>query len=249
LTAKKPFPPIIELETVDSTNNYAMALVHAGVAQHGTAVLAHHQTAGKGQRGKSWVMDKGKNLSFSAVLRPDFLKPIQGFHLLATVAVTVHQLLVLKIGEEACIKWPNDMYWRDRKTGGILIENVFRGNEWPWAVVGIGLNLNQTSFPSFLTKAASLKQITGKEYNANELAIEIQTALLQAIHNLKTNGFEQFYNLYNANLFKHHQKVKLRKETRVFETIIQSVNKQGQLVTGIDVEECFGFGEVEWVVE
>jgi BirA family transcriptional regulator, biotin operon repressor / biotin---[acetyl-CoA-carboxylase] ligase len=249
LTAKKPFPPIIELDVVDSTNNYAMGLVHAGLAQHGTAVLAQYQTAGKGQRGKSWVMDAGKNLSFSVILCPNFLKPLQSFHLLATVAVTVHEILALKIGEEASIKWPNDMYWRDRKTGGILIENIFRGNEWPWAVVGIGLNLNQTSFPAFLNKAVSLKQITGKEYNAKELAAEIQAALLPAIHNLNTNGFEQPYRLYNKTLFKQGQKVKLKKGNRQFETFVKSVNKQGQLVTGNGVEECFDFGEVEWIVE
>jgi BirA family transcriptional regulator, biotin operon repressor / biotin---[acetyl-CoA-carboxylase] ligase len=249
LTAKKPFPPIIELDVVDSTNNYAMALVHEGVAQHGMAVLARHQTAGKGQRGKSWVMDAGKNLSFSVILCTDFLKPMQGFHLLATVAVTVHQFLAAKIGEEASIKWPNDMFWRDRKTGGILIENIFRGHEWPWAVVGIGLNINQTSFPEFLSRAVSLKQITGKNDDVKELAAQLQTALLLAVDDLKANGFKAYHDVYNAKLFKKQQLVRLKKGTRVFETIIQSVNEQGQLLTGIDAEQCFDFGEAEWIVE
>ncbi len=248
MPSKKTFPPIIELSVVDSTNNYAMALVHEGVAQHGTAVLAHYQTEGKGQRGKSWVMDAGMNLSFSLIIRVDFLKPLQAIHLLTTVAVTVHQIIAAEIGDEASIKWPNDLFWGDRKTGGILIENVFRGNEWPWAVIGIGLNLNQTSFPEFLNKAVSLKQITGKHYKVTELATAIQAALLHAVDELKLNGFEPFYQAYNSKLFKKGELVKLKKGSRVFETIINHVNKQGQLVTGTDAEECFDFGEVEWIV-
>lgn len=249
MNAKKTFPPIIELNAVDSTNNYAMALIHEGVAQHGTTVLAHHQTAGKGQRGKSWVMDAGTNLSFSVIVCPNFLKPLQGFHLLAMVAATVHQIMAAEIGEEASIKWPNDMFWRDRKTGGILIENVFRGNEWPWAVIGIGLNINQTSFPHFLHKAVSLKQITGKEYDIKQLATALQTALLLAMDELKEHGFEVFYQAYQSKLYKKGQAVKLKKENRVFETIVNGVNRQGQLVTGTNPEVCFDFGEAEWIVQ
>ena len=152
----------IELDTVDSTNNYAMALVHEGVAQHGMVVIAKHQTKGKGQRGKVWETIPDANLSFSIIVQPHFLLPAQAFQLLATTAVAIQNQLEPIIGDELKIKWPNDLYWRDRKTGGILIENVIRGTQWQWSVIGIGINVNQTAFVQ-LQNPVSLKQINSRE--------------------------------------------------------------------------------------
>ena len=142
----------IELQSVDSTNNYAMARVAEGVAQHGSAYFAHEQTAGKAQRGKIWISEKGANIMMSMVIKPLFLQPSEQFKLSACVAVALHDFLKRYAGEQTKIKWPNDIYWRDRKAAGILIENVIStgklaiGN-WQWAIVGIGVNLNQVDFP------------------------------------------------------------------------------------------------------
>ena len=244
---KKSDTSWIELDIVDSTNNYAMRLVHAGVAQHGKVVFAHHQNKGKGQRGKSWETEPGANLSFSIILQPHFLLPTQMFQLLAVTAVCVRQELVKLIGDEAKIKWPNDLYWRDRKTGGILIENVLRGSQWQWAVVGIGINVNQTTFGQ-LQNPVSIKQITGKETPVKELAQAIHTNLLHSVTKLENEGFEQFFQQYNRQLYKQGEQVQLKKGSRSFNTTINGVNKQGQLQTGIETEENFDFGEVEWVV-
>mgnify|MGYP006201769351 CR=1 FL=1 len=186
---KKSDTSWIELDIVDSTNNYAMGLIHAGVAQHGTVVFAHYQNKGKGQRGKSWETEPGANLSFSIILQPHFLVPTQMFQLLAVTALSVRQELEQYIGDEAKIKWPNDLYWRDRKTGGILIENVLRGTQWQWAVVGIGINVNQTTFGT-LRNPVSIKQITGKETTVKELARVIHSNLLDQLDLLKENGFD-----------------------------------------------------------
>lgn len=237
----------IELDTVESTNNYAMALIHEGVAQHGMVVYAHHQSKGKGQRGKQWDTIPGANLSFSILLQPQSLLPSQSFQLLAVTAVAIRKQLELYIGEETKIKWPNDLYWRDRKTGGILIENVFRGTQWQWAVIGIGLNVNQTAF-SNLYNAVSMKQITGKNFDVRELARDIYKELMKAVELLNKNGFDQFFKLYNQHLYGLNKTVRLKKGIRSFETMIKAVNEQGQLVTGVDIEECFDFGEVEWKI-
>lgn len=237
----------IELDTVESTNNYAMALVHEGVAQHGMVVYAHHQSKGKGQRGKQWDTIPGANLSFSILLQPQSLLPSQSFQLLAVTAVAIHKQLTLYIGEETKIKWPNDLYWRDRKTGGILIENVFRGTHWQWAVIGIGLNVNQTEF-SNLYNAVSMKQITGKHFDIPLLARELHKELMNSVDLLNKNGFDQFFNLYNQQLYGLNKTIKLKKGIRSFETMMKAVNEQGQLVIGVDIEECFDFGEVEWII-
>ena len=157
------------LDTVDSTNNYAMAKVHAGMARHGMVWFTREQTAGKGQRGKSWKSDKGKNIAMSLVLEPGRLQINDQFHLSAAVAISCFEFFAAFAGEETKIKWPNDLFWRDRKAGGILIENVLQGKIWKWAVVGIGLNINQTKFDKSILNPVSLKQITGKTFDIIEL--------------------------------------------------------------------------------
>lgn len=244
---KKSDTSWIELDTVDSTNNYAMALIHEGVAQHGTVVFAHHQSNGKGQRGKVWETIPGANLSFSVIVQPSFLLPSQGFQLLAVTAVSVRNLLEKKIGDEAKIKWPNDLYWRDRKTGGILIENVMRGTQWQWAIIGIGINVNQTEF-SHLQNPVSIKQITGTETDIQQLAEEIHSDLMLSLKNLQRKGFHDFFTQYNQQLYKRQEVVRLKKGTRSFDTLINGVTKKGQLETGFDLKEYFSFGEVDWLL-
>ncbi|HXL72345.1 MAG TPA: biotin--[acetyl-CoA-carboxylase] ligase, partial [bacterium] len=139
----------IELGSVDSTNNYAMARAAAGLADHGTLYFAHEQWAGKGSRGRTWTSKPGENIILSAVLEPVALVSSQAFALSACVALACHDLFSQYAGAEATrIKWPNDLYWGDRKAGGILIENNFRGDRWAFAIAGIGININQTEFPA-----------------------------------------------------------------------------------------------------
>ncbi|HNF37596.1 MAG TPA: biotin--[acetyl-CoA-carboxylase] ligase, partial [Chitinophagaceae bacterium] len=121
---KKDHHRFIELQSVDSTNNYARLQIQQGLAQDRLAIFAHHQTAGKGQRGKKWEAEKGANIALSVLIKPDFLKLSQQFSLSACIAVSVHQFLSNYILDGLKIKWPNDLYWQDRKAGGILIESV-----------------------------------------------------------------------------------------------------------------------------
>jgi len=147
--------PFIELLTVESTNNYAMGLARAAMAQHGAVVFTHEQTKGKGQRSKGWVSKKGQNLAFSAVVEPNLLRALPPFTLSMAAAVAAHQLVAKYINEDLTIKWPNDIYWRDRKAAGILIENIWQASEWKFAVIGIGLNVNQTEFGELGDRAVS----------------------------------------------------------------------------------------------
>ena len=252
MTAKKNHLPLIELDEVESTNNYAMGWVqgthlpkgHESLT-NGMAVLAYHQTAGKGQRGKTWQSPKGESLSVSIVLSPDFLNSSQGFSLLCAVAVAAIQVLQKYTGDEARIKWPNDLYWQKRKLGGILIENVVKGTRFQWAVAGIGINVKQSSFPDFLENPVSIKQITGKEVDVKELAVQLQKAVTEAIEKLKKDPLT-FFETYNQLLFCRNEKVKLKQGSRVFETTIKGVNAFGELMTGDDGATTFQFGEVEW---
>ena len=239
--------PFIELPTVDSTNNYAMAQVQNGAAKHGIVYFAHNQTAGKGQRGKSWTTEPGENLILSAVVEPNELTPSDTFYLSAGFANACYDFFKNYAGEETTIKWPNDLYWRDRKAGGILIENVIRKDVWNYSIVGIGININQTEFPAELVNAVSLKQITGFRYNILQLAKELCTFLEAGYQTVKKEK-TCLLNIYNENLYKRNQQVKLRKTNIVFETIVSGVSSTGKLITKDSIEREFAHGEVEWIL-
>ncbi len=234
------------LDTVDSTNNYAMAKVHAGMAAHGMAWFAKEQTAGKGQRGRHWISEKGKNIALSLVLEPERLLIKSQFQLSAVVAITCFEFFSKYAGEETTIKWPNDLFWRDRKAGGILIENVLQAKTWRWAVVGIGININQTRFDKAILNPVSLKQITGKNFKIIELAKELQALLMKNLGEMKPA--DEIFNQYNEHLYKINKTVKLKKDGLIFDTVIKEVSAAGRLITVDAIEREFDFGEVEWVL-
>jgi len=241
--------PFIELQSVDSTNNYALAQIHANLAQPGACYFAYEQTAGKGQRGKSWATEKGTNIILSIVLNPGFLQAFQQFHLSACVAMATHNFLTKYSGGEVKIKWPNDLYWKDKKLGGILIENIIGNRElktsWKWAVIGIGININQTEFPSGLKNPVSLKQITGQDFNIVQLAKELCKSINHCYKQLLNLKSDSIFDTYNDVLYKKDQTVKIKKGNQIFEATIKGVSKTGQLITQHAIEERFDFGEIE----
>jgi BirA family transcriptional regulator, biotin operon repressor / biotin---[acetyl-CoA-carboxylase] ligase len=236
------------LESVESTNNYAMGQVHAGLANHGMCWFARDQTAGKGQRGKAWQTEKGKNIAMSLVLQPDRLAVVKQFHLSAAVALGCHDFFSAYAGVETKIKWPNDLYWRDRKAGGILIENVFHGKMWKWAVVGTGININQAVFDSSLPNPVSLMQITGKEYEVIKMAKRLYESLMKNILRLNTEGGEATLERYNNQLYKKEEEVLLLENGIQIQTRIKAVSEDGKLLTSDKEERQFDFGQVEWML-
>jgi BirA family biotin operon repressor/biotin-[acetyl-CoA-carboxylase] ligase len=261
--------PFVELQSVDSTNNYALARIHAGLAQHGAAFFAHDQFAGKGQRGKTWVAEKGNNLILSVVINPQPLGIAHQFQLSACVAVSVYELFKKYTRDEATrIKWPNDLYWQDRKAGGILIENIIGkspmadggwqmtdppsaihhpSSEWQWAVAGIGININQASFPAGLKKPVSLRQITGKKFNTPDMARELCLIMDRNLTRLHKDGFKDIYRSYLDHLYKRNETVRFKKGSRRFDAIVKNVSESGKLVVQHALEEEFMMGELEWL--
>jgi BirA family biotin operon repressor/biotin-[acetyl-CoA-carboxylase] ligase len=162
-----------ELDTIDSTNSYAMQKVQEKLAEHGTVYFAQHQTSGKGTRGKGWEAKSGENITISMVIDVKFLAIHQQFFFSAAIALAVFDFFFKYAGEGCSIKWPNDIYFNDSKAAGILIENSIQGNQWQWAIVGIGININQTDFGNDAPNAISLAQITGAQFDIITLAKEL----------------------------------------------------------------------------
>ena len=238
--------PFTELEAVDSTNNYAMAAAKNGTAKWGEAWFAHRQLQGKGSRGKSWNTGTSENIALSVLLQPQPLFSFENFLLTATVALAVYDLFDHYAPGNISIKWPNDVYWRDRKAAGILIENSFRGSDWQWSVAGMGLNINQTVFDPAILNPVSLKQITGKTYDTVALAKELCHHLQTRYEQLQQNKDTVLQN-YNGVLYKRHQEVALKKGSIIFRGIIKQVNKDGSLEVDNNLQPNFTFGEIEWL--
>ncbi|MBS1566039.1 MAG: biotin--[acetyl-CoA-carboxylase] ligase [Bacteroidetes bacterium] len=233
------------LPRVDSTNNYAMDLARTGQARHGDGYFALEQTAGKGQRGKTWEAEPGANIMLSLVAEPQWLSIARQFHLSAAIALGCYDFFKTLAGSETSIKWPNDIYWRDRKAGGILIENLLSGDVWQYAIVGIGININQGSFPEGLLNPVSLRQITGRSWEVQELVKELCRCLQARYEQLEQT--KDFPADYNRVLYKRGQLVRLRKENRVFDALLKEVAETGELLVEAGTEERFGFGEIQFV--
>jgi BirA family biotin operon repressor/biotin-[acetyl-CoA-carboxylase] ligase len=240
--------PFFELSEVDSSNNYAMQRVQAHLAGHGATWFAHYQNAGKGQRGKQWNAEPGQNIMMSCVLEPNTLSIDNQFVLNAAVALGCFDFFNKYAIDNTSIKWPNDIYWGDRKAGGILIENVLNGENWRFSVVGIGLNINQTLFPKTLRNPVSLKQITGKTFNVIALAKELCGNLDSRWKQLLVTPFEKLLAEYSSHLYKINEPAFFKKENAVFNAIVKGVNKKGELLIETDSESTVALNSVEWVL-
>ena len=159
---------IIRLEETESTNSYLKQLLREKHLEEGSIVVADYQTGGRGQRGNSWISAKGKNLLFSLLIYPKNVFAKDQFIISRIASLAIKNTLD-RFTHDICIKWPNDMYWKDKKIAGILIENDLKGNKIENTIIGIGLNLNQEIFPSELPNPVSLKQITGVTYNKESI--------------------------------------------------------------------------------
>ena len=176
------------ITSTNSTNTLLKELVAKGEWRESERFIrAGYQTAGRGQTGNGWESEADKNLLCSILLPPRQ----NLFELNVITAVAVQRIL----GEAFTIKWPNDIYWNDKKVAGILIENAIIGNEIKYSIAGIGLNVNQTTFVSNAPNPVSLKQITGIDYDLDELMAQLMTAVGRALK-------EDVWEYYKAHLYR-----------------------------------------------
>ena len=185
------------VRSTDSTNTLLKELIAKGQWPEGERFIrADYQTAGRGQTGNGWESEEGRNLLCSIVVESGKIKDKSPFYLNVAVSVAVYrtvQAVLQQIG--LTIKWPNDIYWKDKKIAGILIENAIIGNEIRYSVAGIGLNVNQTAFVSDAPNPVSLKQIAGKEFDLDELMTQLVREMDKALE-------EDVWDYYKAHLYR-----------------------------------------------
>lgn len=242
-------PEIIHISETNSTNNYLKELLQTQNVDEGTVVWADFQSAGKGQRGNGWESETEKNILFSIVLFPRFVKAGEQFILSQIVSLAVANCLQ-EYTEGISIKWPNDIYWNEKKICGILLENTILEDNIGYSVAGIGININQENFRSDAPNPVSLKQITSRDYNLEEI-------LKTVVDNI--NVYYQQINIGNADhLVKQYKESLFRKEGYHlyndgglnFLARIQDVNSSGILIlkTKEGEERHFAFKEVKYII-
>ncbi len=172
---------VIRLESTDSTSTYLRTVLHD--APHGTVVVTDRQLAGRGQRGNSWEAAPGQNLTFSVMVHPVGIEAMTQYAIseaVSTAIVTTLKPLVPE-PELLAIKWPNDIYYGDRKLCGILIENSLSGMTVSKTIIGVGINVNQQEFVSDAPNPVSLWQITRHEYDLGSLLNDVCMAIIEAV--------------------------------------------------------------------
>lgn len=166
----------MEIRYIDntvSTNDYLMdyACTKEGQAWQG-AVAADYQSAGKGMGTNTWESETGKNLLFSILVHPDWLSPSMQYLVSMAHACALRDVLS-QYTDGIMIKWPNDIYWKDKKLSGTRIDGNIKGGSMGDLVIGTGININQREFHSDAPNPISLYQITGKEHDRREILKQI----------------------------------------------------------------------------
>lgn len=173
-------------ESLSTTNGHLMTVATKSTPSHGTAIVAHHQTAGRGQIGRSWHDEADKNLLISYLVRPDHLPLDQQYLLNLVVAISVRDCLA-DLDLDARIKWPNDVYVGNKKIAGLLVQCSLQGSKIQYAVLGIGLNINQSTWPADIPNPTSIRNETDNDHDPLELAASLSRHL-SATYDLLTKG-------------------------------------------------------------
>jgi BirA family biotin operon repressor/biotin-[acetyl-CoA-carboxylase] ligase len=237
---------LVKLSSVASTNNYLKDLVsNSGPLAEGSVIMAEHQFAGKGQLQNVWESEAGKNLTISILLKPTFLGIEQQFELNKAVSLALLDVLMPLLGAKVSIKWPNDILVDGKKIAGILIENSVQGSRWKQAVVGIGLNVNQTQFSPNLTRATSIKNVLHTDCDLNSVLASLCVALEKRYLQVRAQKFADLHRDYLQHLFKFGEQSKFRLGDEVIEAEISGVSPTGlmELHTSKGTQ-TFGFKEI-----
>lgn len=236
------------LDKIDSTNNFALKLLKNDLPSEGTIVYTKSQVAGRGQRGNVWQSQTGKNITMSLILYPKMLLASQQFYLTQAISLAVCQFLKDLTKKNFHIKWPNDIFYKNKKIGGILIENTLRGSQLANSVIGIGININQTVFEN-LDNVTSLQLITGKEHKPILLAKKLCHYLEVQYLQLKADKKAYIKRDYLKSLYRYGELHPFQTPKMVFEGTIVDVLANGKLLVmdknGRSRE--FGFKEVKFL--
>lgn len=240
---------LVTLKQVDSTNSFLKNILsNSKPVPEGTVIMAEDQYAGRGQRESTWQSEPGKNLTFSILLRPSFLSVTGQFNLTMAVSMGVFEALEPVLGTQLKIKWPNDIYYADKKLGGMLIENILQGSQIKNSIVGIGINVNQDNFTDKAGNATSIKQILQKDYSLKDILSEICKHVEAYYLHLKAGRIDFVKNIYLSRLYWLNKEGQFQSNGEVFTGMIKNVTDNGLLIVESNgKEEAYNLKEIKFL--
>lgn len=242
---------LVELKQVDSTNTFLKNLLsNSTPVPEGTVIMAEDQFAGRGQRENTWHAQPGKNLTFSILLNPRFLTAQQQFDLTRAISMGVYDALHPLLRDSLKVKWPNDIYYGDKKFGGMLIENVLQGSQIKHSIVGIGINVNQEDSHPSATNATSIKKILQRDYDLKTILAEICNHIEAYYLQLKAGKFTEIRELYLSRLYRLNEERWFKSKGEKFTGRIKNVTNEGLLVVEQNSgEHLYNLKEIEFINE
>ena len=235
-------------DSLTSTNDKAMELA-GNNCDDGTVIVADFQSKGRGQRQNVWESEKGLNLTFSLVLRPEFLKAHNQFLLSKIASLAVCDYLE-SIGVMAKIKWPNDIYIDDDKVCGMLIESSLMGENISFSIVGIGINLNQAEFSKALANPVSVYKKTGRKTDITQALDGFLLCFDEWYKTLKNENFKIIDESYFNKLYRLSGLHIYEANGRAFKARITGISAIGELILEEENGNTshYAFKEVSYLV-
>lgn len=219
---------IIYSEELPSTNTYAINALASGKPGEGTIIRTDFQSAGRGQPGNTWESERGKNLLFSIILYPEMISPDEQFLVSMTVCLGLSDFTRRHVPDSS-IKWPNDIYVKDDKIAGILIESSTIGDQVHYMVAGIGFNINQEKFTGPARNPVSLKQVTGRDYDVERCLFELTHDIDSRYRILREGREDEIMKDYHSRLFRKDQWTFFSDKNGSFKGRIKNVGSDGRL--------------------
>lgn len=221
--------PTIELESVDSTNDYASKLINSDNVTDGYVISAKHQTKGKGQFGSTWLTVPEENLTLSIILKHNKLHIKHQFYLSIISSLAIRDVVATH-GITTHVKWPNDIYVKSNKICGILIQNTLQQSLIQYSIIGIGLNVNQHIFDPSLPNPTSLLKETNKKHSLLDIRQELYNRFESYYLDLKKGDFDTLMTTYRHHLYQINEVKSYKLENgEIINGIIRTVNENGKL--------------------
>lgn len=243
-----------ELDEIDSTNSFANTLIKNGEAKNGMVIFTQNQTSGKGQRENIWLSDPYKNLTFSIILKTDFIIVADQFLLNMSVSNAVLEFTksIIDQSKHKCeIKWPNDILVDGRKISGILIENSIKNYSLNWTIIGIGYNLNQKKIQIFNRskfQAISATDLTMDYYDIEEHLENLCCIIEKWYLILRGNQFKEIINAYKSNLYGLNKELefKWKGEIETFKIIGVGRNGNIEIINKVGLKMDIPFNQLKY---
>mgnify|MGYP000954503224 FL=1 len=222
---------VLYFDTIDSTNTKAQELAEKGYPS-GTLVVADKQESGKGRRGRSWVSPSGTGIFMTLMIKPD-INPNNASMLTLVAALAVAKAITSVTGEEAMIKWPNDIVVNGKKVCGILTEMNAQFDYINHIVVGIGINVHNESFPEEISQMASSLMIEagGKRFHRAQIIAETMSYFEQYYDTfLKTQDLSALVREYDELLVNRNKSVRVLDPKEPFDGKAMGITPKGELI-------------------